>query len=89
MFKKLAAKIKTLVFRVQKLDPNSPMAKAQSKLIDDIAGVADDAAKDIAASAKKEVEEAVQEVKKKAVKKAPAKKAAAKKVAAPKKTTKK
>lgn len=84
MFKKLAVKIKSILFKVQKLDPNSPMAKAQSKLIDDIAGVAEDAAKDIAASAKKEVEEAVQEVKKKAVKKAPAKKAAA-----PKKTAKK
>jgi|694.fasta_scaffold19155_13 hypothetical protein len=79
MFKKLAQKIKVLVFRVQKLDPNSPMAKAQAKLIDDIADVAEDAAKDIAESAKKEVGEAVQEVKKKAAKKAPAKKAAAKK----------
>lgn len=94
MFKKLAEKVKGILFKAQKLDANSPIAKAQSKMIDElveqaeiVAEVAKNAADDIVASAKKEVEEAVQEVK--AKKKAPAKKAApAKKPGRPKKTTK-
>lgn len=70
MFKKLAQKIKSMLFTVQKLDTNSPIAKAQAKLIDDLAAqaevvaeVAKNAADDIVASAKKEVAEAVKEVK--------------------------
>ncbi len=72
MFKKLAQKVKSLLFKAQKLDANSPVAKAQAKIIDDlaaqvevIAGIAKDAAEDIVDSTKKEVKEAVKEVKSK------------------------
>jgi polyhydroxyalkanoate synthesis regulator phasin len=93
MFKKLAQKIKSVLFAAQKLDANSPIAKAQAKIIDDlavqaevVAEVAKNAADDIVASAKKEVAEAVKEVK---AKKPVAKKAvSAKKPGRPKKTTK-
>jgi TRAP-type mannitol/chloroaromatic compound transport system substrate-binding protein len=93
MFKKLAQKLKSVLFKAQKLDANSPIAKAQAKLIDDLAAqaevvaeVAKNAADGIVASAKKEVEEAVKEVK---AKKPTAKKAApSNKPGRPKKTTK-
>lgn len=89
----LAQKVKSVLFKAQKLDASSPIAKAQAKIIDDLAAqaevvaeVAKNAADDIVASAKKEVEEAVKEVK---AKKPAAKKAApAKKPGRPKKTTK-
>jgi hypothetical protein len=97
MFKNLANKIKTLIFKAQKLNPNSPIAKMQSAMIDEavdqaeaVAEVAKKAAVEIAESAKKEVNAALKEVK---TKKAPATKAAAKPVTGakkgrPKKTTK-
>jgi hypothetical protein len=65
MFKKLANKIKTIAFKAQKLDPNSPIAKAQSKIIDElvdqaemVADIAVETAEKIATDAKKEVAKA-------------------------------
>lgn len=62
MFKKLANKIKSIAFSAQKLDPNSPIAKAQSKFIDElaeqaevVADIAVETAEKIATDAKKEV----------------------------------
>jgi polyhydroxyalkanoate synthesis regulator phasin len=97
MFKNLANKIKSFVFKAQKLNPNSPLAKMQSAMIDEVADQADliaevakKAADDLVESAKKEVNEAVKEVK---AKKKPATKTAAKpatgaKKGRPKKTAK-
>jgi len=70
MFKKLVNQIKKALFKAQKIDANSAIAKAQSKVIDDLAAqaevvaeVASGAASNIVASAKKEVDKAVKEVK--------------------------
>jgi hypothetical protein len=68
MFKKLASKIKSIAFNAQKLDPNSSIAKAQAKIIDEladqaqaVADIAVEAAEKIASDAKKEVAKAVKE----------------------------
>lgn len=68
MFKKLSDKIKSVAFKAQKLNPNSPIAKAQAKVIDElveqaeaVADIAVEAAEKIALDAKKEVAKAVKE----------------------------
>ncbi len=68
LFKKLANKIKSAAFKAQKLDPNSPIAKAQAKVIDElvdqaeaVADIAAEAAENIVNDAKKEVAKAVKE----------------------------
>jgi len=70
MFKKLINKIKSIAFSAQKLDPNSPIAKAQAKVIDEladqaqaVAGIAAATADKIIDDAKKEVAKAVKEAK--------------------------
>jgi hypothetical protein len=86
MFKKIAQKIKSLLFVAEKIKSDSPVAKAQAKVVDDLAAKADQvatiakvAAENIAKEAKKEVNKAVKQAKAPAAKKASAKKAAAKK----------
>jgi len=65
MFKKMANKIKQVIFKAQKIQADGPMAKAQAKIIDDlldqadaVAEIAKDAAKNIVADAKQEVAKA-------------------------------
>ena len=65
MFKKMASKIKQVIFKAQKIQADGPMAKAQAKIIDDlvnqadaVAEIAKEAAKNIVADAKKEVAKA-------------------------------
>jgi hypothetical protein len=65
MFKKMASKIKQVIFKAQKIQADGPMAKAQAKIIDDllnqadaVAEIAKDAAKNIVADAKQEVAKA-------------------------------
>ena len=89
MFKKIASKFKAVLFSVEKIDPNSPAAKAQAKMLDELVNQAEDvaviakvAASNIAKNAKKEATKAVSDAKKKTAPKAPAAKAK------PKKTTK-
>ena len=74
MFKKLANKIKSIAFSAQKLDPNSPIAKAQAKVIDELADQAQAVANIAAATADKIVDDAKKEVAK-AVKEASSPKA--------------
>jgi hypothetical protein len=91
MFKKIASKIKAVLFKAQKIDADSAIAKAQAKFIDELAGQADvvadiakEAAENIVADAKKEVKKAAAKAKKPAGKKAassPAKKGRPKKAA--------
>jgi len=74
MFKKLANKIKSIAFSAQKLDPNSPIAKAQAKVIDELADQAQAVAEIAVATADKIVVDAKKEVAK-AVKEASSSKA--------------
>jgi hypothetical protein len=97
MFKKIANKIKSVLFKAQKIDASSPVAKAQAKLIDQFADQADavadiavEAAENIVKDAKKEVAKAVKDATK-ATKKPAAKKptqSTGAKKGRPKKTTK-
>jgi len=97
MFKKMASKIKQVIFKAQKIQADGPMAKAQAKIIDDlvnqadaVAEIAKDAAKNIIKDAKKEAAKAVKDASKATKKpsvKAASKSADAKK-GSPKKTTK-
>lgn len=62
MFKKLANKIKSIAFNAQKLDPNSSIAKAQAKIIDELADQAQAVADIAVATADKIVDDAKKEV---------------------------
>jgi len=70
MFKNIANKIKKAIFKAQKIQADGPMAKAQAKIIDELADQADavaeiakDAAINIVADAKKEVKKATAKAK--------------------------
>lgn len=72
MFKKIAIKLKSVLFSVQKIDSNSLAAKAQAKVVDgltkqaeDIAAIAIVAAGNIVKNAEKEAKKAVSDAKKK------------------------
>lgn len=68
MFKNLVSKIKSFIFKAQKIDPDSAFAKAQAKVIDDlvsqaevVADIASVTATKIVADAKKEVSKAAKQ----------------------------
>ena len=72
MFKKIASKLKSVLFSVQKIDSNSLAAKAQAKVVDeltkqaeDIAAIAIVAAGNIVKNAEKEAKKAMSDAKKK------------------------